>query len=108
MSRPYNQILLEDIAIPKGIQTGPFGSQLKAEEYVDVGIPVVMPKDILGGFLSSETVARISETKARKLKKHKIISGDIIFPRRGIYGGLVLLVMKTMAGYAAVAVLEPG
>ena len=83
MSRPYNQILLEDIAIPKGIQTGPFGSQLKAEEYVDVGIPVVMPKDILGGFLSSETVARISETKARKLKKHKIISGDIIFPRRG-------------------------
>ncbi|NLM15304.1 MAG: restriction endonuclease subunit S [Clostridiaceae bacterium] len=83
MSRPYNQILLEDIAIPEGIQTGPFGSQLKAEEYVDVGIPVVMPKDILGGFLSSETVARISETKARKLKKHKIISGDIIFPRRG-------------------------
>lgn len=83
MSRKHNQVVLGDIVISKGIQTGPFGSQLKAEEYVDVGVPVVMPKDIYRGCLSDESIARISETKTQKLKKHRIVSGDIIFPRRG-------------------------
>ena len=31
------------------IQTGPFGSQLHESDYGADGIPVVMPKNILGG-----------------------------------------------------------
>lgn len=83
MSGKYRQVVLGDIAISKGIQTGPFGSQLKAEEYTDVGIPVVMPKDIFRGHLSEDSISRISEIKSEMLKKHKIVSGDILFPRRG-------------------------
>lgn len=76
-------VLLGDIAISKGVQTGPFGSQLKAEEYTNEGIPVVMPKDIKRGYLTEASIARISMVKANSLKKHAIASGDIIFPRRG-------------------------
>ena len=68
------------------IQTGPFGSQLHEYEYVDVGVPVVMPKDIVGGKINYDTVARVSEEKASQLQRHKLHAGDIIFPRRGDVG----------------------
>ena len=79
----YKRVLLGEVAIQNGIQTGPFGSQLKAEEYSESGIPVVMPKDIHGGLITEKSIARISEKKALKLNKHKIVPGDLIFPRRG-------------------------
>jgi type I restriction enzyme S subunit len=83
MSIKYKRVLLGEVAIHKGIQTGPFGSQLKAEEYTKIGIPVVMPKDIYRGYLTESSISRIPEIKLQKLQKHKIVSGDIIFPRRG-------------------------
>lgn len=79
----WAMVRLGEIAIPKGLQTGPFGSQLKAEEYAETGIPVVMPKDIISGYLSERSIARIPEAKANNLQKHIILPGDIIFPRRG-------------------------
>jgi len=83
MSSKPKRVLLGDVAISKGVQTGPFGSQLKAEEYTIEGIPVVMPKDIKSGYLTEISIARISTAKANSLKKHSITIGDIIFPRRG-------------------------
>jgi len=77
---------LSSITVPKGLQTGPFGSQLKAEEYTDKGIPVVMPKDIFAGEIISDSIARVPEAKAKKLTKHRIAVGDILFPRRGDLG----------------------
>lgn len=83
MSSKPKRVLLGDVAMSKGVQTGPFGSQLKAQEYTNEGIPVVMPKDIKRGYLTETSIARISTTKANSLKKHTITTGDIIFPRRG-------------------------
>ena len=68
------------------IQTGPFGSQLHEYEYVDVGVPVVMPKDIVGGKINYGTIARVSEEKASQLHRHKLQASDIVFPRRGDIG----------------------
>lgn len=65
------------------IQTGPFGTQLKQAEYTEEGVPVIMPKDIKGGRIKQDTVARISETKANKLERHKVKPDTIVFPRRG-------------------------
>jgi type I restriction enzyme S subunit len=65
------------------IQTGPFGSQLHAKDYVDIGIPVVMPKDILGRRVSTESVARVGATDVERLSRHKLQNGDIVFSRRG-------------------------
>lgn len=66
-----------------GLQTGPFGSQLKAEEYCSTGIPVIMPKDIVSGRICLDSVARIAQEKVSALLRHSLKSGDIIFGRRG-------------------------
>ena len=65
------------------LQTGPFGSQLHSHEYVDEGIPVVMPQDITPERISTLNIARITEYKAQELQRHIIKVGDILFARRG-------------------------
>jgi len=65
------------------IQTGPFGSQLHQRDYVEEGVPVVMPKDIVKGVIDESGVARISEEKAALLSRHVLKAGNIVFPRRG-------------------------
>ena len=65
------------------IQTGPFGSQLHASDYVDSGIPVVMPKDIRDRRATTDSIARIRVADADRLSRHKLSAGDIVFSRRG-------------------------
>ena len=65
------------------IQTGPFGSQLHASDYVESGIPVVMPKDIQGRRATTDSVARICSADADRLARHRLSKGDIVFSRRG-------------------------
>lgn len=66
-----------------GIQTGPFGSQLHRSDYVDTGVPVIMPTNIQGGRLEEDGIARIPLAKADELKRHRVRLGDIVFSRRG-------------------------
>ncbi|MFV9507408.1 MAG: transposase [Oscillochloridaceae bacterium umkhey_bin13] len=49
MTIGYETITIGDACHQGGgnVQTGPFGSQLKASAYTDVGIPVVMPANIM-------------------------------------------------------------
>ena len=65
------------------IQTGPFGSQLHASDYVPDGIPAVMPKDIANRRVATDSVARIDAINVERLARHKLQVGDIVFSRRG-------------------------
>ena len=65
------------------IITGPFGSQLHMSDYVDMGIPVIMPQDIIGGTISMNNIACIGETDYLRLIRYDIKPNDIIFARRG-------------------------
>lgn len=73
------------------IQTGPFGSQLHQSDYSEVGIPVVMPKDIVEGRISADTVARVSAEHVERLSRHKLSAGDIVYGRRGDIGRQALI-----------------
>jgi type I restriction enzyme S subunit len=66
------------------IQTGPFGSQLHAADYVDVGVPSIMPSNI-GNRLDVRTdnIACIKESDARRLEKYLVEENDIVYSRRG-------------------------
>ena len=79
-SLPLGQVVESDGGL---IQTGPFGSQLHQSDYVDDGIPVIMPKDIVDGRIVSDSVARVSEETALRLKRHQVQPRTILLPRRG-------------------------
>jgi type I restriction enzyme, S subunit len=65
------------------IQTGPFGSQLHAKDYVGKGIPVIMPANIINNKLNLDGIAQITEADVNRLKKHRVKEGEIVFSRRG-------------------------
>ncbi|MEQ1705815.1 MAG: hypothetical protein ABL867_07600 [Rickettsiales bacterium] len=77
----WKRSTLGDVSV--SIQTGPFGSQLHAADYVEHGIPCIMPKDIRNGHIVEDSIARISQETADGLARHKVKSGDIIYSRRG-------------------------
>jgi type I restriction enzyme S subunit len=78
---------LEKVCIERnGIQTGPFGSQLHKADYSDDGVPVVMPKNLIGFRIRTDGVARIPEATANKLSRHRMQPGDIVYGRRGDIG----------------------
>lgn len=65
------------------VQTGPFGSQLHASDYVPVGIPFVMPQNIGDNRILIDGVARITPTDVERLNRYILREGDIIYSRRG-------------------------
>lgn len=64
-------------------QTGPFGSQLHASDYVKDGIPCIMPANMKNNRVDIDNIARISEKDAKRLSKHIVKKGDILYSRRG-------------------------
>jgi len=65
------------------IQTGPFGSQLHASDYVPFGVPSIMPVNIGDNQILTQGIARISEVDAERLSRYRVRPGDIVYSRRG-------------------------
>lgn len=68
------------------IQTGPFGSQLHAEDYIEDGIFVINPANIVEGCIVPDNRCSVTESKAQELSRHILDKGDIVFARRGEMG----------------------
>lgn len=73
------------------VQTGPFGSQLHADEYVSDGHPVVNPSNLIDGRIEPDWSICIDDETHLRLKRHALEPGDVVFGRRGELGraGLV-------------------
>lgn len=80
----WEQVELGNIS--KSIQTGPFGSQLHQYDYSEKGTPVVMPKDLVGGKISEQSIARVEKEHVERLRRHIIQKNDILYSRRGDVG----------------------
>ena len=66
------------------IQTGPFGSQLHASDYVAVGIPSIMPTNIGTRLeINRSNIACIKDADAKRLARYLVKEGDIVYSRRG-------------------------
>ena len=68
------------------IQTGPFGSQLHAEEYVTGGIPVINPAHMQDDTICADGSISVNERKANELSRHRLATDDIVVARRGEIG----------------------
>jgi len=66
------------------LQTGPFGSQLHAHDYVEDGIPVVPTEAIRDRRIDHSVLPKVSPAKAAELERHRLRVGDILFARRGV------------------------
>ncbi|MGG7056563.1 hypothetical protein, partial [Nitrosomonas sp. ANs5] len=78
MTKSWTKSTLGELCKDYGgkIQTGPFGSQLHKSDYVDGGIPVVMPKDINQQGIDLTSVAKISSETAARLSRHKLYKDE--------------------------------
>ena len=77
------------------LQTGPFGTQLRASDYVEKGIPVINVRNIGHGKIREEKLEYIDEETAERLKIHLLKMGDIVFGRKGSSDRHVLIDEKT-------------
>lgn len=80
------------------LQTGPFGTQLKASDYVEEGVPVINVRNIGTGRLRPEKLEYLDEKMAGKLDAHRLQIGDIVFGRKGAVDRH-LLVDETTEGW---------
>lgn len=77
----WEKVKLGDIA--NCIQPGPFGSQLHSSDYADVGTPIIMPKDMIGGKITHQDLFRVPDEHLQRLKRHQVYDGDLMVARKG-------------------------
>ena len=71
---------LRDIA---DIQTGPFGSQLHKDDYVQEGTPIVTVEHLGNRVFTEQNLPKITNEDKERLKKYTLKEGDIVFSRVG-------------------------
>lgn len=79
---PANGVLADSVQII----TGPFGSMLHKEDYVEGGVAVVNPSQIKNGKLVLDSSFSVSDSKAAELNQYRLRVGDIVLGRRGEMG----------------------
>lgn len=72
-----------ELGIVADVQTGPFGSQLKNEQYITGGTPVVTVEHIKDFRIVNFSYPSISDFDKNRLKKYLMREGDILFTRVG-------------------------
>lgn len=80
------------------MQTGPFGSQLHAEDYVDDGIPLVNPAHMIDGKIIPDYRVSVDSETWERLSRHQLKEGEIVFARRGDLGRCAI-VTKDQEGW---------
>ena len=65
------------------IKTGPFGTQLKASEYVNEGTPVLNVRNLGFSTVNTEKLEMVGNETLERLSAHKLHTGDIVFGRKG-------------------------
>ncbi|MBD2415659.1 hypothetical protein FACHB389_31185 [Nostoc calcicola FACHB-389] len=76
---------LEELSLEprKDIVDGPFGSNLKASEYLNEGVPIIRLQNIDRNIFINNNIKFISPKKANDLQRHNFIQGDIVITKLG-------------------------
>ena len=73
------------------IAMGPFGSNIKVDNFIDFGVPVLNGANLQGFKLKEESFNYVSSQKADSLGKANAYRGDIVITHRGTLGQIVYI-----------------
>lgn len=68
------------------MQTGPFGSQLHADEYIENGVPLINPAHIVNGQIVPDSNVSVDSKIKDQLPRHHLKENNLILARRGELG----------------------
>ena len=88
MSADWPEISIEELKASSrnAIAMGPFGSNIKAENFVEEGIPVIKGGNLTGDFIVEDKFDFLTEEKADQLKTSNAFRRDIVITHRGTIG----------------------
>lgn len=78
-----SNFITKPLSLLAEIQTGPFGSQLHKEDYVDIGTPIVTVEHLGSKRFSEQNLPNVSDEDKERLSKYVLREGDIVFSRVG-------------------------
>jgi len=83
---------LEAVAGPgRAFAMGPFGSNIKTENFVQSGVPVIQGRNLSGTRLDENDFVFLTDEKADELSASVVKSGDIVITHRGTLGQVVMI-----------------
>ena len=77
--------VIEEIAM------GPFGSNIKVDNFIDFGIPVLNGSNLQGFKLNEKSFNYVSEDKANSLGRANAFRGDVVITHRGTLGQIIYI-----------------
>jgi type I restriction enzyme S subunit len=96
--KDWRRASIRELGGRAAVQTGPFGAELHAEDYVTSGVPLVLIRNIGKGEVYDEGMPLITLRDAQRLSNYSLEAGDIVFSRVGRVGSC-FLVSETEAGW---------
>ena len=78
-----SKVMIKTLSKLADIQTGPFGSQLHKEDYVQEGTPIVTVEHLGEKRFTEQNLPCVSNEDKERLKKYILHEGDIVFSRVG-------------------------
>lgn len=95
--KKFDEQTIEDVASSKkySLSSGPFGSNLTSEHYVDNGVIILRGLNISNGKVDLSNIKYISEQKAKELIRSEVHPGDIVVVAVGS-SGLACLIPESM------------
>ena len=84
---------IDDICIR--IAMGPFGSNIKVDNFVPSGVPVLNGSNLIGFKLKEDSFNYVTESKADELKNSLAYKGDIVVTHRGTLGQIIYIPLES-------------
>lgn len=75
---------LKDLTM--SIQTGPFGTQVGTDDYIEGGVPLINPAHIIDEECMPSDTVTVSGELAERLRQYQMSAGDVVCARRGDLG----------------------
>ncbi len=94
----FNESTVSDIAKPEkySLGIGPFGSNLKVDDYRDSGHPLVFVREIRARKFGGYKTRHVDSNKFHELKAHRVKPGNLLITKMGDPPGDVAIYPKNM------------